>query len=87
VPLVGDVYSFYFKSNAVNAALLLRAVKHGEEGMCSLTTCPLTIQDLVGLAALILPTIALVAFVSIWFWDHNISLLFMLFPRFYQLWE
>lgn|SRR5574341_1580954 len=87
VPVVGDAYSFYFKSNAVNAALLLRAVKHGEAGMCSLTTRPLTIQDLLGLAALILPTIALVAFVSIWFWEQNISLLFILFPHFYRLWE
>src|SRR5574341_1676421 len=32
VPSIGDVYSFHFKSNAVNAALLLRTVKHGEEG-------------------------------------------------------
>lgn len=87
VPFAGDLYSFYFKSNAVNTALLLRAVKHGEQGACSLTTRPLTIQDIVGLAALILPTIALVAFVSIWLWNHNFSLLTILFPHFYQRWE
>ena len=88
VPFLGDAYSFYFKSNAVNAALLLRAVKQGEEGACALTTRPLTILDMIGLTALILPTFALVAFVSIWFWDHNISLLYIiLFPHFYQRWE
>ena len=87
VPFLGDAYSFYFKSNAVNTALLIRAVKQGEKGTCSLTTRPLTIRDMVGLAALILPTIALVAFVSIWFWDHNISLLSILFQHFYQSWE
>lgn len=87
VPFVGDAYSFYFKSNAVNTALLIRAVKHGEGGSCSLTTRPLTIQDLLGLAMLMLPTIALVAYASFWFWDHNISYLSILFPRFYQRWE
>ena len=85
VPFAGDAYSFYFKSNAVNAALLLRAVKCGEGGSCSLTARPLTIQDLVGLAVLILPTIAMVAFVSFWFWDHNISYFSILFPHFYEI--
>ena len=85
VPFVGDLYSFTFKSNALNAALLLRAVKHGKEGTCSLTTRPLTIQDVVGLTLLILPTIALVAFASFWCWDHNISYFSILFPHFYQI--
>lgn len=75
VPFAGDAYSFYFKSNAVNTTLILRAVKHGEEDSCPLTTHPLTIQDVIGLAILILPTIALVTYVSFWFWDHNISYL------------
>lgn len=87
MPFAGDAYSFYFKSNAVNTALLLRAVKQGEEGTCSLTTRSLTIQDVVGLAALILPTIALVAYMSFWFWDHNISYLSILFTHYYQRWE
>lgn len=87
VPFAGDAYSFYFKSNAVNTALILRAVKHGEEDSCPLTTHPLTIQDVIGLAMLILPTIALVTYVSCWFWDHNISYLSILFPNFYQRWD
>ena len=87
VPFAGDAYSFYFKSNAVNTALILHAVQHGEKGACSLVTHPLTIQDVLGLAVLIVPTIALVASVSWWFWDHNISYLSILFPRFYQRWD
>jgi hypothetical protein len=88
VPIIGDVYSFYFKSNAVNAALLLRAVKRGEQGACSLTTHSLTIQDWSSLAGLILSAIALVGFVSIWFWEHNITLLSILFfQHYYQRWE
>lgn len=80
VPFVGDAYSFYFKSNAVNAALLLRAVKHGEQGACPVATHSLTIQDLAGLAVLILPTIALVGVVSLWFWNHNVSYFSLFFP-------
>jgi hypothetical protein len=83
VPFVGDLYSFGFKSNAINAALMLRAVKRGKEGTCSLTTRPLRIQDVVGLIMLILPTLAVVAFASFWFWDHNISYFSILFPNFY----
>jgi hypothetical protein len=80
VPFIGDVYSFYFKSNAVNTALLLRTVKSGEEGLCALTTRALTLSDLVGLAILILPTIVLVSLVSSWFWNQNISYVTLFFP-------
>jgi hypothetical protein len=84
VPFIGDAYSFYFKSNAVNTALLLRTVKRGEEGACALTTHPLTIQDVAGLALMILPTIALIGFVSVWFWNHNISFISLFFPAPYN---
>jgi hypothetical protein len=88
VPIIGDVYSFYFKSNAVNAALLLRAVKRARQGACSLTTHSLTILDLAILATLILPAVALIGFLSFWFWKHNITLLSILFfQHYYQRWE
>jgi len=83
VPFIGDAYSFYFKSNAVNAAQLLRTVKAGKEGMCSLTIRPLTFHDIIGLAMLILPIIGAAFFVSVWFWDHNISYLSLVFPHQY----
>ena len=83
VPFIGDAYSFYFKSNAVNAAQLLRTVKAGKEGVCSLTIRPLTFHDIIGLAMLILPIIGAAFFVSLWFWDHNISYLSLVFPHQY----
>jgi hypothetical protein len=84
VPIVGDVYSFRFKSNAINAALLLRTVKHGTEGQCSLVSRSLTARDVAGLAGLILPIVAVVGFVSFWFWEQNISYTALLFPTPYQ---
>lgn len=84
VPFMGDAYSFYFKSNAVNTALLLRAVKRGEDGACALTTHALTMRDVAGLVALILPTIALVGLVSFWFWNLNISYISLFFPAPYN---
>lgn len=84
IPFIGDAYSFQFKSSAVNTALLLRTVKRGEDSTCSLTPHSITVQDVAGLAALILPTVALVAFVSLWFWSHNISYMSLFFPAPYN---
>lgn len=80
VPFIGDAYSFYYKSNAVNAALLLRTIRGNREGHCALTTRPLTLYDVAGLAILILPVIVLVTALSSWFWNHNISYVSLLFP-------
>lgn len=80
IPFVGDAYSFYFKSNAVNAALMLRTIKGGKEGNCPLMTRPLTLYDVAGLAILIVPVIVLVTVLSSWFWNHNISYVSLLFP-------
>ena len=80
VPFVGDAYSFYFKSNAVNTALMLRTIKGGKEGNCPLTTRKLTLYDIAGLAILIVPVMILVIVVSSWFWNHNISYVSLLFP-------
>ena len=80
VPFVGDAYSLYFKSNAVNAALMLRTIKGGKEGHCLLTTRRLTLYDVAGLSILIVPVIVLVTVLSAWFWNHNISYVSLLFP-------
>lgn len=79
VPFVGDAYSFYFKSHTINVALLLRAVKHGEIDTCTLVTRSLTMDDVVGLIVLTVPTLILIAFVSVWFWEHNISYVSLFF--------
>lgn len=84
IPFIGDAYSFNFKSNAVNTALLLRAVKRGEDGTCLLTPHSLTMKDAAGLAVLILPTVAFVAFVSVWFYDHSISYFSLFYPTPYS---
>jgi Domain of unknown function (DUF4112) len=84
VPFIGDLYSFRFKCHQLNAALLVRSVKRGEDGKCLLQTQPLTMADMMTLALLIVPTILLVLATGIWFWDRNVSLLTLLYPPLYQ---
>ena len=84
IPLLGDVYSFFFKSHQLNAALLIRSVKRGEDGQCLLQTKSLTMQDAAALALLILPTVVLVFAASLWFWNHDASLLNLIYPTPYQ---
>lgn len=83
IPFLGDAYSFYYKSNAVNAALLLRTVKAGQGGACPLTVRTLTFRDLAGLAILILPIIVAASVVSSWFAMKNVSYISLLFLRHY----
>lgn len=83
VPFVGDAYSFHYKSNAINAALLLRAVKRGADGQCPLTARGITFRDVAGLTALLVPMLAVIGLVSAWFWIHNISYLSLFFPELY----
>ncbi len=84
VPFIGDLYSFFFKSHQLNAALLVRSVKRGEDGQCQLTTTALSIRDLTALAFLIGPTVLLVLAAGLWFWTHDVSLLNLLYPAPYQ---
>ncbi|HET9866084.1 MAG TPA: DUF4112 domain-containing protein, partial [Nitrospira sp.] len=84
VPFMGDLYSFFFKSHQLNAALLVRAVKRGEDGQCPLTTTALSIRDITALALLIAPTVLLVLAVGLWFWERDLSLLSLLYPPPYQ---
>jgi hypothetical protein len=84
IPLLGDVYSFFFRSHQLNAALMLRSVKRGEDGQCLLTMRLLTMYDLTALTLLILPTVLLVLAASMWFWNHDVSLLTFLYPTPYQ---
>src|SRR5262245_28046700 len=84
IPLIGDFYSFVFKSHQLNAALLVRSVKRGEEGQCELAPQPLSLGDISALALLILPTVLVVLAASLWFWNHEASLLALLYPVPYQ---
>lgn len=84
IPLIGDFYSFIFKSHQLNAALLVRSIKHGDDGECALETKRLSITDLAALALLLLPTIVLVSVVGVWLWNHEFSLLTLIYPTPYQ---
>jgi hypothetical protein len=84
IPLVGDVYSFFFKSHQLNAALLIRSVKRGEDGQCLMAVRSLTVQDITVLTLLILPIVLLVLAASLWFWNHDVSLLTFIYPTPYQ---
>lgn len=84
IPLIGDFYSFIFKSHQLNAALLVRSIKHGDDGECALETKRLSFTDLAALALLLLPTIVLVSVVGVWLWNHEFSLLTLIYPTPYQ---
>lgn len=84
VPFIGDLYSFRFKSHQLNAALLVRSIKRGQDGKCLLQTQPLAMADLTILALMIVPTVALVLAAGIWFWDRNVSLVTLVYPPLYQ---
>ena len=84
IPFLGDAYSFHFKCHAVNAALLLRTVKQGDDGTCALTTHVISLADVLGILALTLPIVAVAGWLSFWFWDHNISYLSLLYPTPYS---
>lgn len=76
-PFVGDAYSFWFKSNAKNTALMVRAVKRGEEGACPLVVPSLSLLDL-GLVLILTAPIVVVGYVSLWLWERGFSILSVL---------
>jgi hypothetical protein len=79
IPLVGDLYSFGFKSHAKNSALLVRALKQGEGTMCPIAAVPLGVLD-IGLVCLLTAPIALSAgFVGRWLWERDLSLISFFF--------
>jgi hypothetical protein len=84
VPVLGDAFSFAFKSNARNAALLLRAVKRQDADQCALQAPRLTVNDVAWLVLAVLPTVTLSAIIGSWFWEHDISYFRMLFPSPYR---
>lgn len=79
VPLFGDLFSLTYKSNAKNAALMVRRVKRGEAGACPLEAPPFRLADLGLVLLLAAPIWIAVASVSYWFWSRNFTLLSILF--------
>lgn len=75
IPLFGDLYSFQYKCHAKNAALMVRAVKRSEEGACDIFAPPVQLLDWIVVLLLTVPTILLVAYVSLWFWNRELHVL------------
>ncbi|WP_447980235.1 DUF4112 domain-containing protein [Candidatus Nitrospira bockiana] len=81
VPILGDLYSFGFKSHAKNSALLVRTLKHSSGDACPLVVPPPTLLDFGVIIALTGPIAAAVAYLSVWMWRHDISVTSLLFMR------
>lgn len=84
IPFVGDAYSIWFRSHTLNMALMIRALKPGQEGSCRVSARRLNPEDVGGVLLLIGPILAVVFLVSRWFWDHDLSYYSILFPAPYN---
>ena len=84
IPFIGDAYSFWFRSHTLNVALMIRALKPGQEGSCPVSARRLTAEDVGGVLLMIGPILAIVFLVSRWFWDHDVSYYSILFPMPYS---
>jgi hypothetical protein len=79
IPVLGDLYSFGFKSHAKNSAILVRALKQGEGTMCQIVAPSLSLLD-IGLVCVLTAPIALFAgFVGWWLWERDFSLISFFF--------
>jgi hypothetical protein len=74
IPGFGDAFSFWFKSNAKNAALLLRGVARGKGDACPITAKPLGVSDIIIALIIAGPIVALVGYASFSFWERGITL-------------
>ncbi|MBA2251968.1 MAG: DUF4112 domain-containing protein [Nitrospirales bacterium] len=57
IPVLGDLYSFGFKSHAKNSALLVRVLKQGEGTTCQIVAPSLSLLD-IGLVCVLTAPIA-----------------------------
>lgn len=79
IPVLGDFFSFGFRSHAKNSALLVRALKQGEGPACPTVARSLSLLD-IGLVGVLTAPIALLAgFVSWWLWERDLSLISFFF--------
>jgi hypothetical protein len=79
IPVLGDLYSFGFKSHAKNSALLVRALKQGEGTMCQIVAPSLSLLDIGLVCALTTPIALLAGFVGWWLWERDLSLISFFF--------
>jgi hypothetical protein len=75
IPILGDFYSFGFKSHVKNSALLVRALKHGQREACQIVAPQLSPWDIAVVFILTAPIALLVGLVSWWLWQKDLSLI------------
>jgi hypothetical protein len=75
IPIFGDLFSLWFRSNAKNAALLLRALAQRDRDACPILAPRPTILDVVLVLLLTVPVILVVLYTSRFFWERGIGLL------------
>jgi hypothetical protein len=79
IPVLGDLYSFSFKSHAKNSALLVRALKQGKGTTCQIVVPSLSILDIGLVCVLTAPIAVLAGFVGWWLWKRDLSLISFFF--------
>jgi hypothetical protein len=75
IPVLGDLYSFGFKSHAKNSALLVRTLKQGQGASCQIAAPQLSPLDIAVVFILTAPIALLVGLVSWWLWQKDLSLI------------
>lgn len=74
IPAFGDLFSLWFRSNAKNAALLIRAVSRKDVEACPVMARPLTALDVGLVLALTLPIILSTGYLSLWLTQNGITI-------------
>jgi hypothetical protein len=75
LPILGDLFSLWFRSNAKNAALLLRAVSKGDGTACEIVAPPLRVIDVAFVLGISVPVLLMVASLSLFFWERGMTLI------------
>ena len=73
VPIFGDLFSLWYRSNAKNAALLLRALAQRHQEGHPIVVPKTTVLDLLLVLLFTLPVILIVFIMSRFFWDRGIG--------------
>ena len=79
IPVLGDLYSFGFKSHAKNSAILVRALKQREGTMCQIVAPSISLLDIGLVSVLTAPIAMLAGFVGRWLWVRDLSLISFFF--------
>jgi hypothetical protein len=79
IPVLGDLYSFGWKSHAKNSAVLVRALRKKEGTACQITKPSPSFSDVAVVSGITAPVAVLAGFVGWWFWKRNISLISVFF--------